>query len=283
MLGFVMNKKICFILALIAMAFLIIGTVSAGWFDFLGDEHEETKIINNDSVFIVGFSEDFPPYGFKNASGNYTGFDLDLAREVAKRNNWTFVEQPIDWYAKDLELDSASIDCIWNGFTINGREDEYTWSEPYVTNEQVVVVKEDSGINSFHDLKGKKVEAKTDSSGLKYLQESEKPLSRVFSSLKDVVDYEIAFEDLESGKCDAIVTDICVAQYHINYTNNSANLKILNHRVSSEQYGVGFKLGNTELRDTVQKTLDEMFADGTVQKIAENYSDSGIPDRLIYK
>ena len=93
--------------------------------------------------FVVGFDAEFPPYGYKDDSGEYVGFDLDLAQEVCDRLGWTLVKQPIDWDAKDMELDSGAIDCIWNGFTMNGREDQYTFSVPYVDNSQVFVVAED--------------------------------------------------------------------------------------------------------------------------------------------
>ena len=155
---FFMNKKIGFILALVLVAFLVMGTASAGLFDFLGADNGSNTTANDENTFIVGFDAEFPPYGYKDDSGNYVGFDLDLAKEVCERNNWTFKAQPIDWDAKDAELDSGSIDCIWNGFTINGRENDYTWSEPYIDNKQVIVVKSDSGIKSLDDLAGKTVE-----------------------------------------------------------------------------------------------------------------------------
>ena len=117
-----MNKKIGIILGAALLVFLLIGASSAGWFDFLGGDEAATD--NDDSTLVVGFDAEFPPYGYKDDSGEYVGFDLDLAQEVCDRNNWTLVKQPIDWDAKDSELDSGSIDCIWNGFTINGREKE---------------------------------------------------------------------------------------------------------------------------------------------------------------
>ena len=158
-------KKLAIILGAILVVLCLMGSASA--FDLsdignaigLGDSGS-----NDDSKFIVGFDAEFPPYGFKNdTTGEYVGFDLDLAQEVCDRNNWTLVKQPINWDAKDTELDSGSIDCIWNGFTINGREDDYTWSEPYIDNKQVVIVKSDSNINSLEDLAGKKVEVQADS------------------------------------------------------------------------------------------------------------------------
>jgi polar amino acid transport system substrate-binding protein len=279
-----MNKKICFILAIVLMAFLVMGTASAGLFDFLnGGNNNSTRVANNDSNLIVGFDAEFPPYGFSNDKGEYVGFDLDLAQEVCKRNNWTLVKQPIDWDAKDSELNSGTIDCIWNGFTINGREKNYTWSEAYIDNKQVVVVKADSNISSFADLKGKNVEVQKDSSALSALKGDNKTLADTFSKMVEVADYNTAIMDLKSGACDAVALDIGVAQYQVNNGNNTGELMIINDTISSEQYGIGFKLGNTQLKDQVQKTLDEMYADGTVAKIAENYSSYGVPGSLIQK
>jgi polar amino acid transport system substrate-binding protein len=279
-----MNKKIGIIFALVLVAFLVMGTASAGLFDFLGgDNASDNATANDEDTFIVGFDAEFPPYGYKDDSGNYVGFDLDLAKEVCERNGWKFQAQPIDWDAKDAELDSGSIDCIWNGFTINGRENDYTWTDPYIDNKQVVVVKSDAGINSLDDLSGKTVETQKDSSALAALKEDNKTLADTFATLTEVADYNTAFMDLESGACDAVAIDIGVAQYQVTSKDNADDFKILDDPISSEQYGVGFKLGNDALKDKVQKTLDEMFEDGTVAKIAENYSDSGVPGSLITK
>ena len=179
-----------------------------------------------------------------------------------------------------MEIDSETIDCIWNGFTMNGREDDYTWSEPYVDNKQVIVVRTDSGINSFADLAGKLVEVQTDSSALAALQEDQKALADTFGNLTEIAEYNTAFMDLESGACDAIAMDIGVANYQISSRENSDEYMILEEVISSEQYGIGFKKGNTELRDKVQATLDEMAEDGTIAKIAEKYADFGVPGAL---
>ena len=119
-----------------------------------------------DKEFIVGFDAEFPPYGYKDDNGEYVGFDLDLAQEVCDRNGWTLKKQPIEWNSKDMELKNGTIDCLWNGFTMNGRESKYTWSVPYVDNSQVVIVKDNSGINELDDLAGKIVAVQADSSAL---------------------------------------------------------------------------------------------------------------------
>ncbi len=228
----------------------------------------------SEDAFTVGFDAEFPPYGYRDESGEYVGFDLDLAAEVAKRNDWELVKQPIDWDAKDMELSSGAIDCIWNGFTINGREEQYTWSKPYVDNSQVVVVASESGIKSKADLAGKVVAVQKDSSALAALNDEENKeniaLRDSFKELIEYADYNTAFMDLEQGAVEAVAIDIGVAQYQIEKREAGAFV-MLDEKLATEQYGVGFKLGNEELRDTVQKTLDEMVADGTFMNIAEKW------------
>ena len=241
------------------------------------DNGEQTQT----KTFTVGFDAEFPPYGYQDENGEYVGFDLDLAAEVCARNGWELVKKPINWDSKDMELETELIDCIWNGFTINGREDKYTWSTPYVDNIQVVVVGKDSGIASYADLAGKIVAAQADSSALAALTENEDgsneeniALAESFEKLVEVPDYNTAFMNLEAGAVDAIAMDIGVAQYQLEQRGDA--FVILDGTLAAEQYGIGFKLGNTELRDAVQKTLDEMAADGTFAKIAEKWEKWGL-------
>ncbi len=235
---------------------------------------------NEGDTFTVGFDADFPPYGYKDDSGEYVGFDLDLAQEVCDRNGWELAKQPINWDSKDMELNSGNIDCIWNGFTMNGREEEYTWSEPYIDNSQVIVVAEDSGIKTLEDLAGKTVLVQADSSALAALEDEEgqAELAATFGALDQVADYNNAFMNLEAGAADAVAMDIGVANYQIG--SRDGGFIILEEQISTEQYAVGFKKGNEALRDQVQATLDEMAADGTIKKIADNYADFGVPDSL---
>ena len=219
-------------------------------------------------TLIVGFDQDFPPMGFVGDDGEYTGFDLELAQEVAKRLGLEYKAQPIAWDSKDMELESGNIDCIWNGFTMTGREDDYTWTEPYMANQQVFVVANDSDINSQADLAGKIVEVQADSSAEAALKEAPE-LTATFKELLTTADYNTAFMDLEQGAVDAIAMDVIVAGYQIQQRN--ADFKILDDSLSEEEYGVGFKKGNTELRDKVQSTLEEMAEDGTLQEVSEKW------------
>ena len=223
-----------------------------------------------DGTFIVGFDQDFPPMGFVGDDGEYTGFDLELAKEVAGRLGLEFVAQPIAWDAKDMELNSGTIDCIWNGFTMNGREDDYTWSEPYMDNSQVFVVAADSGISSFADLAGKIVEVQADSSAEAALKDNTE-LTGSFGTLQTTPDYNTAFMDLEMGAVDAIAMDVIVAGYQMEQRDDGSGYVILEETLASEEYGIGFKKGNEELRDKVQATLEEMAEDGTLKDISDKW------------
>ena len=232
---------------------------------------ESSEAVKTDSknTFTVGFDQDFPPMGFVGDDGQFTGFDLEVAAEVAKRMGKEIKYQPIAWDAKDMELSSGTIDCIWNGFSIQGREDKYTWTKPYMKNDQVFVVRSDSDINSFEDLAGKTVEVQMDSSAEAVLKENTE-LSGTFGKLQTVADFNTGFMDLEMGGVDALAMNSVVANYQIT-KRGGEGFKVLDKPVSSEEYAVGFKLGNTMLRDEVQTALEEMKADGTLKSISEKW------------
>lgn len=245
------------------------------------------------TTFTVGFDAEYPPYGYKADDGSYVGFDLDLAQEVCDRNGWELVRQPIDWNSKDMELDAGNIDCIWNGFTMTGREDSYTWVGPYVNNSIVFVVNADSGITDASELAGRPVITQSGSSALTALtddpgdgsNDENLTLAASFSALDEVPDYNTAFMNLESGVDDAIAVDIGVANYQLK-TRGSDKFVMLEKPLSTEQYGIGFKKDNTELADQVKATLDEMWADGTFTKIAtaaaENYDAPELAGMICY-
>ena len=243
-----------------------------------GQSSNQSSDKSNDSktTLIVGFDSAYPPYGFVGDDGQYTGFDLDLAQEVANRNGWDYKAEPVDWDAKDALLGSGQINCIWNGFTIEGREDNYTFSEPYMLNEQVVVVKKNSGINSLSDLKGKTVMTQVDSAALDVLEGDQKALADSFKGGKaqTIGDYNNAFLQLNSGAVDAVACDLSIAQYQIAASPDS--YVQLSDALSTEHYGVGFKKGDTEMADAVTKTLKEMYADGTVKTVCEKYAQYGL-------
>lgn len=269
-----MKEKWKLLTALVATA-LAAGCAGAG-----GNQGSEQKVPVQDSdrtTFTVGFDAEFPPYGYKDENGEFTGFDLEMAEAVAELEGWELVKQPIDWDAKDMELSSGTIDCIWNGFTMDGREDQYTFTTPYIDNSQVFVVPADSDVTTAEDLAGKNVGVQKDSSALAALEnEDNAELTGSFGSLTQYGDYNTAFMDLEAGALDAIALDVGVADYQI--TNRDNKFKKLEEPLASEVYAVGFLKGNDELRDVVQEDIYKLYDDGTVDKLAEKY---GLTDFIV--
>ncbi|MCL2514294.1 MAG: amino acid ABC transporter substrate-binding protein [Oscillospiraceae bacterium] len=216
----------------------------------------------------VGFDAGFPPMGFTDDKNKdkYIGFDLDLAKAVADYLKAELVLKPIDWKAKDTELEAGNIDCIWNGFTKNeDRLDKYAWTDAYMLNEQVVVVMKDSGYEKFDDLAGKKA-------GLQETSTAEAALDKAAelkASLADVVksdDNTICLTNLESGVVDAVVMDSVVANYMI--AKSGKDYKVIGSPLSPEEYAVGFALTNAELRNTVEAAMKALVADGTFKDIS---------------
>lgn len=220
---------------------------------------------------IVGFDAEYPPFGYMDEEGEYVGFDLDTAQKVCDNLGWELVKKPINWDSKDMELNSGNIDCIWNGFTMNGREDDYTWSEPYLNNEQVMVAAADSGIEKLADLKGKNVVVQAASAALDALNSDDnKELTESFGSLTENPDYNTAFMNIDSGAADAVAVDIGVAKYQLAKREEGKYI-ILEEPIQTEQYAIGFAKGNEELRDTVWAEVMKLYEAGEIDKLAEQY------------
>ncbi|MBR5260356.1 MAG: transporter substrate-binding domain-containing protein [Eggerthellaceae bacterium] len=228
------------------------------------------------TVLVVGFDAGYPPYGYIADDGSYAGLDLDLAAEVCARNGWTLETTPIDWDAKDALLNDGSITCVWNGFTYEGREGLYAWSEPYMLNAQVMIVKADSGIATLADLAGKNVITQVESAALDVLEAEENAdlvASFAGGAVQTIATYNDAFMQLETGLVDAVACDLSIAAYQM-AANPGVYVQIA--ELSAEHYAVGFKLGNEAMAAQVTATLKEMVADGTAQQICEKYADQGI-------
>lgn len=222
--------------------------------------------------FVLGLDASFPPMGFTEADGSIVGYDIDLGKEVAKRLGLEFVAKPIDWNSKEMELSSGSIDCIWNGFTITDeRREAMSFTDAYLMNDQVLVVRANSGIKTLTDAKGISVACQSGSSAEEAIRDNKD----FADSLKAVVYYEenlTALTDLKVGSVDGVVMDSIVARYAIS-TSNDNSLIVLDEALAAEGYGIGFRKSSdgAKLRDDVWNTLIEMTNDGTVAKISTKW------------
>jgi polar amino acid transport system substrate-binding protein len=227
------------------------------------------KAVQDKGKLVLGLDDSFPPMGYRNDDNEIVGYDIDLAKEATKRLGVQLVLQPIDWNAKEQELNTKKIDCIWNGFTITeDREKAMSFTKPYLKNAQVVVVKKDSGYTSLASLKGKKVGLQAGSSAADALASAKD----FRASLKDVIEFKdnlTALMDLEAKGVDAVVMDLIVANDNIKRSGKP--YVVLGESLAPENYGVGFRKGDLALRDAVQATLEAMAKDGTIAKISTKW------------
>ncbi|OHE41434.1 MAG: hypothetical protein A2Y16_05170 [Tenericutes bacterium GWF2_57_13] len=215
--------------------------------------------------FIVGLDDTFAPMGFRDDDGNLVGFDVDLATEVAARLGLEVRFQPIDWNAKILELDAKNIDVIWNGLTITAeRREAIAFSSPYLENRQIVITKSGAGIATLTDLAGKKLGVQLGSAAEDAVTAS--AVSATIDELLKYDDYATALLELESGLVDAIVIDEVMGRYMVAQTSSS--FVILEANFGTEEYGIGFRLGDATFVQKVNEALAAMVADGTAGRIA---------------
>jgi polar amino acid transport system substrate-binding protein len=218
---------------------------------------------------VLGLDDSFPPMGFRNENNEIVGYDVDLAKEAARRMGVGLTLQPIDWNAKEQELNTKEIDCIWNGFSITEeRKKVITYSPPYLENAQVMVVKGDSPVRTLGDLRGKVIGLQAGSSSVDALEDA----AELKASVKAVIEYKdylTALMDLDVGGAEGILIDLVVANDNIR--RSGKNFRILEETLAAEQFGIGFRKGEEALMNKVWETLLEMAKDGTVAAIAAKW------------
>jgi polar amino acid transport system substrate-binding protein len=224
--------------------------------------------------FVLGLDDSFPPMGYRNEQNEIVGYDIDLAKEVTRRLGVALVLQPIDWNAKEQELATGEIDCIWNGFSITSeRKSKLSFSKPYLRNSQVVVVRAASGFKALADLTGKIAGLQAGSSAADALDAAD----AFKNSLKDVIEYKdnlTALMDLDVGGADAIILDLVVANDNIRRSGKS--FRILDEALGAEEFGIGFRKADIALTNKVDETLASMAQDGTIAKISTTWFGSDI-------
>lgn len=253
------------IIILLMVSLITLSSVFAqGSKEKIGDE--SLKKVTDAGVFVLGLDDAFPPMGFRNANNEIVGFDIDLAKEVTSRMGVDLKLQPIDWNSKEQELSTGNIDCIWNGFTKTPtREKVMTFSDAYVMNQQVIIVKSDSKNHDLKDFKGLKIGLQGGSTASDALEAA----PEFKSSLKEVIEFKdnlTALMDLNAGGVDGVILDLLVANDTIKRSN--MDFKILNAGLSEEEYAIGFRFGDIALKDAIQAQLIEMSKDGTLAKIS---------------
>lgn len=248
-------------------------------FAFLGCKSKSTSDnslndIKKKSNFVLGLDDTFPPMGFRDQSGDIVGFDIDLAKEVAKRMGVEIKLKPVEWNGVILSLNNKDIDLIWNGMTITEeRKEKINFSKPYLDNRQIIIVLNKSTISGKADLAKKIIGLQMGSSSENALA-SDEELSKAVKEVKKYSNNAEALLDLEAERVDAVIVDEIVGRYYI--SKKADSFKVLDDDLGHEIYGVGFRKSDISFMEEVNKILDEMKKDGTTKLISEKWFGSDI-------
>jgi polar amino acid transport system substrate-binding protein len=266
-----MKKRLTVLMLAFAMIFTMAALTACGGGSESADSGESAE---ETFTFKHGYDKDFPPYSYIGDDGETTGFDVELAQAVCELNGWNYEGVAINWDAKDAELESGSIDCIWSGFTKSpDREPKFAWSEPYSVNTIKMMVLEGSDIKSMEDLAGKKVGVQGSTSAQEMLETPNaeggaEDLMKTFASFDKYDTYTVAVNDLKAGAIDAIAIDVTTGDYQMTKVDG---LAYLDEDVCEEVYAIGFRTDDTELRDQVNEALKTLAENGKMDEIGKKY------------
>lgn len=214
---------------------------------------------------VIGLDDNFPPMGFRDDKGELVGYDIDMAREAAKRMGIEAEFKPIDWSAKEAELKGKRVDALWNGLTITEeRKKNVAFTKPYMVNHQIIIVTSSSPAQNKAALAGKVVGVQDGSSAVDAVAK-DKAFSQSLKEVKAFGDNVTALMDLAAGRLDAVVVDEVVGRYYT--SKKPGEYRILEENLGSEEYGVGLRMEDTTLLAKLNETLDAMEADGTAKTI----------------
>lgn len=235
-------------------------------------EDKSANAAKDDNTVIVGFDNTFVPMGFLDEKNNIVGFDVDLANEAFKRAGYKAKFENIDWSMKEQALDNKTVDCLWNGYSVTPeREKKVAFSKPYLDNKQIAITKSDEDFKNITDLKDQAVGTQAASSALDAIENDKEFLNMIKDKQATTYDtYDKALRDLEIGRTKAVVGDEVLLKYYIKQRDPN-KYKVLEGDLGSEKYAVGFRKDDKELREKLDKALDEIKKDGTFKKIEDKW------------
>lgn len=276
-----MFKKVSLLLVFVLIMSIFAVGCGGGESEEPADVDTSLTDIQDKGTLVVGLDDAFPPMGFIGDDGEITGFDVELAKLVAEKLGVEAELQPIDWSAKEMELNSGNIDVIWNGYTITGdRNEQVEFTKPYLNNEQVLVVAADSTYQTKADLEGKIVGAQVESAGLAALN-ADADFVATLAELPEFDDYLYALIDLETGGLDAVAVDKILIGYTM--SQQPGKYRVLDEGLADEYYGIGCAKGSVALREAIDKALDELWEDGSIEELSIKWFGENIVIRDVEK
>lgn len=271
-----MKRKIAVVLVLcLALGLMLGGCASQSATQKAPDKSDKVADTSWDDIkakgsFTVGLDDNFPPMGFRDEKNNIVGFDIDLAKEAAKRLGVQVKFQPINWDTKVAELNGKNIDVIWNGLTITDElKKQILFTTPYMSDHQIIVVTPDSAVKTKADLVGKKVGVQAGSSAIEAVQQDKAIYEKIKNDLLEFKDYQLALNDLKGGGLQAVVVDEVVGRYSM--AKEPKSYKILDDNFRTEDFGVGLRMTDKAFQAQLEKVINDMKKDGTASEISKKW------------
>ena len=251
------------------LAALVIGVVL-----LCGCGEHPTKQAENTAawpVVVVGV-DNYPPFNYLDKDGKPTGVDIELATEAFRRLGYRAQFVTINWEEKKTLVENGTIDCIWSSFSMNGREDDYTWAGPYLHSCQVVAVRTGSEIYTLSDLEDKTLVVQSTTKPEQLFEEGTDPRLPKLRTLISLQERDLIYTTLSNGYADALAAhETAVRQFMKDY---GVEYRILSEPLQVVGLGAAFAKDDTRgLAAQLSEIFKEMLADGTTREIVSRYVD----------
>lgn len=263
---------------LLLVAVFAVSVLIAGCGGKQADTKEQTgdqswNKIKEKGEFVIGLDDNYPPAGFRDEKGELVGVDIDLAKEAAKRLGVKAVFKPVQWDGVLMNLKNGDIDLIWNALGITPeRQKEIGFTDSYMEDRNIIVVKPGSPIKTKADLAGKVIGLQLGSTAEPAVKKD--PISQKIKEIRKFESPTQALMDLDAGRIDAVVTNEMNARYLLTTDKKADKFYILTAAegdFGKEPYGVGVRKEDKAFLTELNRVLDEMKADGTAAKISNQW------------
>lgn len=233
------------------------------------DELTDLAYVEDKGTLVIGLDDTFAPMGFRDEDNELVGLDIDLAKAVGEQMGLEVEFQPIDWSAKEAELEAKNIDCVWNGMSATeDRQKSMSLSNKYLENRILLMSYDDSvNVTSVEQLKDMKIGTQADSAALEAIQKNE-----AYDTFKDNISeydtYDAALLDLKAGRVDVVAIDEVYAIYN---NQNKERLYESDFNFGADYYAVGFRKEDTELTAAFNDALQAVIEEGKAAEISDKW------------
>lgn len=218
---------------------------------------------------VIGLDDTFAPMGFRDEGGNLVGFDIDLAKAVCEKMGIKSTFQPIDWDAKELELASGKIDCIWNGMSATAeREKSMSLSQAYLNNKIIIMTKSGVTVSAKEDLVNYNIGIQAGSAALEAVK-ADAAYEKIKDKITEYPTYDEVILDMQAGRLDCMIIDEVYGSYKNAKLQNIFGTADVDF--GDDLYAIGFRKPDSALRDEVNKTISELIENGTAADISNEW------------